>query len=372
MSKAILFIDQFSNIAGGQTVLQTLVEIAIEDSWQVSVLAPGGGRLQAELEACFGEKIKFENMTELKLQNGQKGFQDIWKFFVFCLSVFKFWTLLRRFDVIYVNGSRLALPFAFISLSLPGRKWFYHIHLCHSLFEKKILNFVASFPGTQSMVAASTFIRDDILKSTPFLANTRRLFVLENCLGRNFEELPFDERSQKQPRKVAVIGRIAPEKGQDILPSLAIRFPHLNFIIVGRVDSENKKFLDSVLQEAPENLRYVGEKLDIPAFLKSEAIQLSLVPSVWEEPFGLTAIESMAASCATIVSNRGMLPIIAQRTGALCYRTPEDLDSILVQLQDLDSVKLEQLTLLQYKAAHKNFNSTEFRRKFRDLIRLKT
>jgi glycosyltransferase involved in cell wall biosynthesis len=368
MSKSILFIDQFSNIAGGQIVLQKLVEVAIEDGWHVGVLAPGGGDLQAKLQKDFGSQLKFENLCELELKNGQKGFHDLWRFFCFCFYVWKFWPLLRKYDVIYLNGSRLALPFTFLSIFLPGRKWFYHIHLCHSSLEKKILSFIARFPGNRRLIAASIFIQEDLVKSIPSLVDSRSLVVLENCLGRNFEELSFDDRSQKRPLKVAVIGRVAPEKGQDVLPSLARLFPQLNFMMVGRADPENKKFLDSILHEAPENLRHVGEKLDIPDFLKNESIQLSLVPSVWEEPFGLTAIESMAASCTTIVSNRGMLPLIAQRTGASCYQTREDLESILMHLQGLEPAALAQLTRQQHESAHKNFKSAKFRQKFLDLI----
>ena len=42
-----------------------------------------------------------------------------------------------------------------------------------------------------------------------------------------------------------------------------------------------------------------------------DGADIVVIPSVWAEPFGLTAIEAMARSRPLIVTDRGMLPVIA-------------------------------------------------------------
>ena len=111
---------------------------------------------------------------------------------------------------------------------------------------------------------------------------------------------------------VALIGRVSPVKGQDVLPKLARRFPDLRFVMIGPVTEENRPFFDSLFADAPANLVYGGETDDLLRTLDQYDVELSLVPSRWDEPFGLVSIESMAASCLTLVSNRGMLPHIAR------------------------------------------------------------
>jgi glycosyltransferase involved in cell wall biosynthesis len=160
-----------------------------------------------------------------------------------------------------------------------------------------------------------------------------------------------------------LIGRVSPEKGHDILPALAKRFPDVRFVMIGRVTEENRPFLDSIVGGAPENLVYAGETADLPGTLDKLHVQVSLVPSRWEEPFGLVSIESMAASCITLVSNRGMLPKIAQTTGAFCFKSDEELVKLLEGLRNMASPALYQLAREQYTKALRHFGFEDFRRK---------
>ncbi|WP_207480886.1 glycosyltransferase family 4 protein [Arenibaculum pallidiluteum] len=56
------------------------------------------------------------------------------------------------------------------------------------------------------------------------------------------------------------------------------------------------------------------------------------VPSVWEEPFGRTAAEAVAAGCALVCSGRGGLPEIASGRGMVAEPTVEDLSRALSEL----------------------------------------
>ncbi len=369
MARSILFVDQFREVAGGQVVLQALIEAARGMGWRVGVLAPWGGRLEADLRARWGGEIELHPMEELQLQDGRKGPGDLLRYLGFIFSTRRFRPLAARYETIYVNGGRLAPAFLFLSLFLPGRRWLYHVHLCHSKLEKLLLAAVTLAPTTHAVVAASAFIRADLVRSLPFLGRNRRLTVLENCLGPGFRELSFSNRQAATgPLRVALIGRVSPEKGHDLLPGLARRFPGMEFSIIGRTTPENEPFLRSIMDRAPRNLTYTGEIRDLPQFLQRKGVQISLMPSRWEEPFGLAAIESMAASCLTVVSNRGMLPIIAERTGAFCFRDTLELETILERIEAMSAAERAERARRQQGEAIRQFGVALFRRHFAGLF----
>jgi glycosyltransferase involved in cell wall biosynthesis len=368
-SGSILFVDQFREVAGGQVVLQALVAAALRDGRQVGVLAPRGGRLEADLRALAGDAVELHDLEELRLNDGRKSFGDLLRYLLFIATSLRFRRLAARYETIHVNGGRLAAPFLFLSLFLPTHRWIYHVHLCHTRLEKWLLAVVASSPTTHRVVAASSFIRDDLVLSVPRLAQNRRLTVLENCLPAAFARLSFSDRSRRAGTlQVALIGRVSPEKGHQILPKLARRFPRCHFSMIGRTTPENEAFLQTILRQAPPNLTYAGETSDLPAFLEQHNIHVSLVPSRWDEPFGLTAIESAAASCLTVVSDRGMLPLIAQRTGADCFRDFAGLVEIFARITAMTPEERATLARLQHAKTLRHFGPETFQKNFLRLL----
>jgi len=368
---SILFVDQYREVAGGQVVLQALVKNAREKGFEVGVLAPMGGGLEAALVSRWGKRIALHDLKQLNLQDGQKGLGDLFQLIAYCFYVLSFWRVAAHYSVIYVNGCRVAPAFLLLSFFLPRHRWFYHMHLCHSRVEKLIFAIISLAPSTHQIVMASSYIRDDFFRAIRWLKKSKRFVVLENCLGPAFDSLPpldrFSENSQ--PLTVALIGRVSPEKGHDVLPRLARRFPSVRFLMIGRTTSEHQGFLDSLLNEKLPNLVYLGETSDLPTLLKEQHVQFSIVPSRWEEPFGLTSIESMAASCITLVSHKGMLPMIAERTGALCFEDDDHLERLLEQIFAFDFLALKLLERNQYDGVHAHFDVNTFCWQFISMIR---
>ena len=75
-----------------------------------------------------------------------------------------------------------------------------------------------------------------------------------------------------------------------------------------------------------------------------------LVPSVWEEPFGLVALEGMACGCLPIVSNCGGLPNAIGNAG-LTFRKG-DVDNLVDVLTELLSNSLLEKKLRDYFPSH--------------------
>jgi glycosyltransferase involved in cell wall biosynthesis len=118
-----------------------------------------------------------------------------------------------------------------------------------------------------------------------------------------------------QPAKqeyLAVLGRIAPEKGVDRAIKIAARCG-IPLKIAAKVDRADQDYYDELIRPLIENnplVDFIGEIGDAekPEFL-SGAIGL-LVPIDWPEPFGLVMIEAMACGTPVIAYNRGSVPEI--------------------------------------------------------------
>lgn len=100
-------------------------------------------------------------------------------------------------------------------------------------------------------------------------------------------------------KKIGFLGRVSTEKGVDILISLASRRKDLDFIFAGKVSQE---------YQAPDNCVFLGhvDANEIDSFFSR--IDALVIPSLWDETFGLIVIESIARNVPVIVSNKGALP----------------------------------------------------------------
>jgi glycosyltransferase involved in cell wall biosynthesis len=114
------------------------------------------------------------------------------------------------------------------------------------------------------------------------------------------------------PGYLAVLGRIAPEKGVDRAIKIALR-SGIPLKIAAKVDRTDQEYYDEFVRpliEGSSLVEYIGEIGDNekPNFL-SGALGL-LLPIDWPEPFGLVMIEAMACGTPVIAYNRGSVPEI--------------------------------------------------------------
>jgi len=117
----------------------------------------------------------------------------------------------------------------------------------------------------------------------------------------------------EEPRYLAFLGRIAPEKGVDQAISIARR-AGLPLRIAAKVDKVDREYFAGAIQPLLDlpGVEYIGEISDgeKAAFL-SGALAL-LVPVNWPEPFGLVMIEAMACGAPVIAYRRGSVPEVIE------------------------------------------------------------
>lgn len=130
---------------------------------------------------------------------------------------------------------------------------------------------------------------------------------------------------------LVVIAQISPWKGQDdairIASLLAEGHPGLRLLLVGaaKFDSaatryDNRAYLAALEAQARESglgerVVFLGERDDVPQVLR--AADVLLAPS-WEEPFGRSIVEAMAAGVAVVATNVGGPPEILRDGEAEC------------------------------------------------------
>jgi glycogen(starch) synthase len=122
----------------------------------------------------------------------------------------------------------------------------------------------------------------------------------------------FSTPQLMRSRDLIFVGRLVSDKGVDgLLRALALvrdRDLRPGLTIVG--DGPERSLLEKLVEELGLNdqVRFTGSKSprDIADLFRQHTILV--VPSLWEEPFGVVALEGIASGCAVIASKGGGLP----------------------------------------------------------------
>jgi glycosyltransferase involved in cell wall biosynthesis len=150
------------------------------------------------------------------------------------------------------------------------------------------------------------------------------------------------------PGYLAVLGRIAPEKGVDRAIKIAIRCG-IPLKIAAKVDRADQDYYDEVIRPLMDHplVEYIGEIGDHEKsdFL-SAAIGL-LLPIDWPEPFGLVMIEAMACGTPVIAYNHGSVPEIID----------EGLTGFIVEDEASAVRAVDRLSRLSRHAVRKQFEA---------------
>ncbi len=160
-----------------------------------------------------------------------------------------------------------------------------------------------------------------------------RLFVIPNGVNRRLTAQP------EKKKQILIVGRMVPEKGiLEACQAVAMILPDApgwSLHVIG-----GRRFAD----EAPTN--YEHKIFEVVAGLGRNAIHhgfcpyeqvrtaqedaaICIVPSIWEEPAGLTVIEALSAGAALVTTNRGGIPETASGRALITKISPET-DSVKI------------------------------------------
>ena len=180
------------------------------------------------------------------------------------------------------------------------------------------------------VVSVSLFLRGLLLEGLPEgLSETARAIVLPNPIER--AALAPPRPAEARLPLILFAGRMVADKGADAFVtavSAALpRLPGWHAAMYGAdrsgPSSPETSYLAALRRHASAagiTLHGYRPQAEVAAAMAEAAI--AVVPSRWPEPFGLTALEAMAAGAALIAAPRGALPELAGE--AARYADPDD------------------------------------------------
>lgn len=171
-----------------------------------------------------------------------------------------------------------------------------------------------------------------------------------------FQKLP----EIKRIKQYIFLGRLVSDKGADMAIKAIARLkqllqakePHfqINLTIVG--EGPQRSFLEDLVKELQ-----LENEVEFTGILRGEELvfylnqhRFILIPSVWEEPFGLIALEGMACGCIPIASNGGGLPEAVGPGGVLFQRG--DMEDLVNHMQKLFQDPLQETKCRNAAPAH--------------------
>jgi glycosyltransferase involved in cell wall biosynthesis len=155
----------------------------------------------------------------------------------------------------------------------------------------------------------------------------------------NFVPAPtVDTKITKEPQ-VAYVGRLDEAKGAPFLmrawDAFRVRHPRspLRLVIVGGGDMLDEVNSWATQHESVTVVGHVQRSQVYEILAQSRAV---VVPSQWEETFGMAAVEAMAVATAPVASAHGAFPELVTNGSDGALFAPTDIDGLVEVLTDIE------------------------------------
>lgn len=327
----ILFVDQNSSLGGGQRVLLDLMSWSLANGHSPFLMLPEEGYVT---KAASEKGIPFFVFPFPGMTAGTKNLFEKMAYPLRCVRASNRISDIAdelKADLVFANGPRIFLPCV-----MAGKGAGIPVHLqLHLLFEKglekMLISHLLKSDVVRSAVACSNKVSAPFASVKPGKMRTVPYWVSPEFLSEPSRRAEIRSRLGLGGPDIAVgvIGRISPTKGQRLflnalLPLLAIH-PSLHLVVAGSSDFENKKEEDGIKKLASGFLG--GERVRFTGMIEGkdfyDGMDILVVPSMWEEPFGLVSVEGMARSLPLVVTRSGALQEIVE-DGATGFVVPKE------------------------------------------------
>jgi glycosyltransferase involved in cell wall biosynthesis len=337
----ILCLDQYSNLGGGQRNLIDLLPAFSERGWNASIAAPGDGPLQETVRKMGyrTHRLFLEDYSSIRKPPTQM-LRFAWRLPQLAraiLNVIKD----HKVDLLYVNGARM-LPATSWAARRSGVPLVFHAH-------SRLLQQSAIFLSGQALkyshgrvIACCEHVAAPLKKYVP----SGKLTIVYN--GADGIDRVTAESSDKA-RRIGVIGRIEPEKGQlqfvQAARSVFNKFPDCRFSVIGAPMFSSGDYLKRV-QAASAGLpiNFFGWQDNIAAVFSK--LDLLVVPSTPLEATTRVIFEAYSAGVPVVAFPSGGIPEILSdnETGFLATAiTVEALAQRIISVLRMDEASVNRV-----------------------------
>lgn len=238
------------------------------------------------------------------------------------------------------------------ALQLVGKtsaKLVYHLH--NGKLDTTVAHYREIYDAASRIISVSNFITNRIKTINP--QDTKCITVYNGIDLKAFHPRPNAPLSKedfgfgKDDFVMLYNGKINPEKGIMEL-TMAMRqlsdYPDIKLLALGSTFYGGNSFDDHpyalrVQREAEPVRHRITFTGYIPNQKMPEYLQLAdvvIIPSVWDEPFGLTVAEAQAMGKPIITTRRGGIPEVVSETSAILLNTDEQfVDNLAAAILDL-------------------------------------
>ena len=258
-----------------------------------------------------------------------------------------------QYDKIILENN---IPLAWtIKLSKFNGEYYYHFHNVPRISAKA----KETIQNSTGFLCVSCYVADQICKPDNAIGpvNKDKTRVLYNCIDLNHfsprsKETCFYIREKygvsKEETLIIFVGRLSKEKGIDVVLSAMkqCKTKHIKLMIVGGLMPNDKEkdqyqlYIRKLAAEMGDNVIFTGyiDQAALPDFYG--AADLAILPSMWDEPAGLTMVEAMAEGLPVISTVSGGIPeylgnaaVLLQRDDDIVSRLAENIDKIITSFE---------------------------------------
>jgi glycosyltransferase involved in cell wall biosynthesis len=231
-------------------------------------------------------------------------------------------------------------------------KLVYHLH--NEKLTKQTPSYQVIYDAASLVICVSDFISKSVKTITP---NETKCITVHN--GIDLEA--FSQKSSNITRQKAGLndqdfviiysGRINPEKGIKELTQAMNKlndYPQIKLLVIGSSFFGNATEDDDFAKELRDSTCNIQDRIfftgfipykEVPSYLK--LADLAIVPSMWDEAFGLTVLEAMAAGIPLITTKSGGIPEICEDVACIINRENivENLTEAIVNLYNHPEIR---------------------------------
>lgn len=250
----------------------------------------------------------------------------------------------KEFDFYIVEGGDIS-GYEYLLKHFPKEKCFVHIHgnglgdnkVNDNIYEK----FIAISNYTKKLITEDGIIKPEKVE---LLYNAIKVSDFDKKIT-DQEKVELRKKYNIEEDDVVILysGRTIEQKGIKQLIQSFINLKNINkskLLIVGssnyaeKVKTEFDYEIEKLVEKVPDKIKITGYIDNKELYKMHNISDIAVVPSMWEELFGLVVIEAMSSGLPLVVTKSGGIPEIVDKTCAYILDKDESLIQNLTEKLD--------------------------------------